>query len=42
MNQLVRSPRLLLVFGCALLAGAGPLENQQPSVGCNIKWKRAA
>lgn len=26
----------------ALLAGAGPLENQQPSVGCNIKWKRAA
>ena len=25
MNQLVRSPRLLLVFGCALLAGAGAL-----------------
>jgi hypothetical protein len=26
----------------ALLAGAGPVADQQPSIGCNIKWKRAA
>ena len=26
----------------ALLAGAAPIESQQPSIGCNIKWKRAA
>ena len=26
----------------ALLAGAAPLPDQLPSVGCNIKWKRAA
>ena len=23
----------------AVLAGKPPLENQQPSIGCNIKWK---
>jgi hypothetical protein len=26
----------------ALLAGREPLATQHPSVGCNIKWKRAA
>jgi peroxiredoxin len=26
----------------ALIAGRPPLATQQPSVGCNIKWKRAA
>lgn len=26
----------------ALLAGGAPLATQQPSVGCNIKWKRVA
>ena len=38
-NDAPNDGRDLRAAADALLAGAGPPEDQRPSIGCNIKWK---